>query len=151
MKKAFLFLLVFCIQLAWAQKVDDIHMGEVLIRPPKIVKENFDKAHPNADEEWQMELNNYLADYVDDSTNIEYNVVYDKRGNLIRTDRVVNETSFPGPIKDYHDKYYPNEKYYVWHSEDKNGKKTYYSKHKSGPTYFDQNGNYTPDKKKSTK
>ena len=43
MKKAFLFLLVFCIQLAWAQKVDDIHMGEVLIRPPKIVKENFDK------------------------------------------------------------------------------------------------------------
>jgi hypothetical protein len=150
MKKTALLFIVFAIHSLVAQTSSIIPLGVEVppagLNVPRIVKDNFRQAHPNANEIWQMELANYLADYTDDSTNTEYNVVYDKYGNLIRTDRIIDHTSDnaspPKPIEDYYVKHYPNEKYKIWYSEDHDGKKTYYTKHKSTIIWFDENGQY---------
>jgi len=142
MKKLFLFCVAFGVTVVSAQKSKNIPLGVVVENPPKAVKDKFAKAHPKINNgTWEMELANYLVDYTD-STNTEYNIVYDKEGNIIRTDKVLDETAYPKPVIDYQAKHYTGETYEVWYSVDSKGNRTYYTKHKLGTSRFDQNGNY---------
>ncbi len=113
--------------------------------PPEITKK-FNTNYPNIDATWQMDNNNYAANYKDEGTKMGRTIVYDKNGNIVRSDNEISNDVYPIGISDYYKKNYPNETYKVWSSQDNNGNKTYYSKSKTDVIWFDKNGKYIATK-----
>ena len=121
---------------------------------PATVTSKFSSDYPNTSANWRMDDDNYSAQYTDQTTNMDRSVVYDRNGNVIRTDNEIGKGTYPSTIGDYYTKNYPNQDYEVWASTDNNGTKSYYAKEKSGGTrWFDSDGKHVgnkPTKNKST-
>lgn len=117
------------------------------ITPPSTITNRFSTEYPNLTPTWQMDGTNYSAQYTDRTTNMGRIVVYDKNGNVIRTESEMGDDTYPQAIGDYYSKNYPSEKdYTIWSSDDGKGNTTYYSKRKSGTVWFDKNGKYMTNK-----
>lgn len=130
------------------QTPDDING----IEPPAIVTDKFKADHPKTDPLWRMEDDNFSAGYLDELTNTEKIVVYDRYGNIVKINNEVLRDAHPKGINDYYLKNHPDEKNYkVWSSEDAKGKKTFYTDHKTGILYFDEKGKYLGTKQDKTK
>ncbi len=125
------------------------------ISPPTVVINKFNTNFPNINVNWQRDGDLYAAHYHDEGTKMERCMVYDKDGNIVRSDNEVNDLSYPKPIGDYYAKTYPAENYKVVMSNDKEGKKLYYINRKSTVIWFDKDGNHinsnSSKNKKATK
>lgn len=121
---------------------------------PSTVTNKFNTDNPNVKADWQTEGDHYTAQYMDETNHMNKTVVYDKSGNVVRTDMEINKSTYPATITDYYTKNYPTEEYKVWSSIDNNGNTTYYTKRKSETLWFDKNGSYvsttTPGKTTKT-
>ncbi|MES2566886.1 MAG: hypothetical protein V4565_08465 [Bacteroidota bacterium] len=118
------------------------------VTPPSTISDKFNSENPGMDVKWRMDGENYSGEFMDNSTNINRNVVYDKNGNIIRTDNELSSdgTNYPSSIGDYHSKNFPNEGYKVWSTDDGKGTKWFYTKGKNGTIWFDKDGKYYPGK-----
>jgi len=118
------------------------------ITPPSPVNDKFNSEYPNMSPTWHMDGENYSAEYMDKSSNMGKNVVFDKYGNMIRTDNELSPDglNYPAAIGDYHSKNFPNEGYRVWQTDDGKGNKWYYTKRKNGMIWFDKDGKLYPGK-----
>lgn len=118
------------------------------ITPPSTVNDKFNSEYPGMDVKWSMDGENYSGEYMDHSTNLGRNVVYDKNGNIIRTDSELSSDglNYPSSIGDYHNKNFPNEGYKVWQTDDGKGNKWFYTKRKNETIWFDKDGKYYPGK-----
>ncbi|MDF2449943.1 MAG: hypothetical protein K0R26_2447 [Bacteroidota bacterium] len=118
------------------------------VTPPSSVSDKFSSEYPGMDVKWSKDGENYSGEYMDNSTNMGRNVVYDKDGNIIRTDNEMSPDglNYPSTIGDYHNKNFPNEGYKVWQTDDGKGNKWFYTKRKNGTIWFDKDGNYYPGK-----
>ena len=128
---------------------DDINSGNSGgITPPSSVSDKFSKENPNTNATWHMDGDNYSAEYMNNSTSLGKNVVYDRNGNVIRTDNEMSPDglNYPASIGDYHSKNFPNEGYRVWSTDDGKGNKWFYTKRKNGTIWFDKDGKYFPGK-----
>lgn len=118
------------------------------VTPPSTVSDKFKSENPGMDAKWRMDGENYSGEYIDNSTNMGKNVVYDKNGNVVRTDieMTADGMNYPNSIGDYHSKNFPNEGYKVWQTDDGKGNKWYYTKRKNETIWFDKDGKYYPGK-----
>ncbi|MBC7694987.1 MAG: hypothetical protein H7141_06010 [Burkholderiales bacterium] len=127
---------------------EDSEMNSGGITPPSTINDKFNSKNPNMNPNWRMDGDNYSAEYMDKSTNMGRNIVYDRNGNIIRSDNEMSSDgmSYPSSIGDYHNKNFPNEGYKVWQTNDDKGTKWFYTKRKNGTTWFDKDGKYFPGK-----
>lgn len=116
--------------------------------PPFTVSDKFNSDYPGIDPKWRMDGENYSGEYLDNKTKMGKNVVYDKNGNIVRTDHemTADGLNYPPAIGEYHSKNFPNEGYKVWQTDDGKGNKWYYTKRKNGTIWFDKDGKYFPGK-----
>ena len=122
---------------------------------PKLVPasaiQNFTTRFPNVSAAWHMDGQNYRANYIDPESKLGCVVVYDKEGNVVRTENEVDSTGYPSSIGDYYSDNYPGETYQVWFTDDKTGAKTlYYTNRNDETIWFDNQGKPLPAKKTST-
>lgn len=118
------------------------------ITPPSTVSNKFNSENPNMDVNWRMDGENYSADFLDKKTSMGRTIIYDKNGNITRTDyeMTADGLNYPSAIGDYHSKNYPNEGYKVWQTDDGKGNKFYYTKRNNGILWFDKDGKFYPGK-----
>jgi hypothetical protein len=122
------------------------------VETPAIVTNKFKADHPNVNPLWGMEDDIFSAGYRDELTNTEKIVYYDRYGNIVKVNNEIVFDAHPQAIHDYYKKHHPQEKNYkVYSSTDAKGKKTYYSKGKTGTHYFDEKGKYLETKQDKTK
>ena len=128
--------------------IEDSEWNSGGVTPPSTISNKFNTENPNMNAKWQMDGDNYSAEYMDNNTNVRKNVVYDNNGSILRTDEEMNSDgmNYPPGIGDYHNKNYPNEGYKVWSTDDGKGNKWFYTKRKNGTTWFDKDGKYFPGK-----
>ena len=112
------------------------------VHVPPTVDTRFGTDNPNVSPRWTIEGTYYAASYVDDNTHMGRTMVYDKSGNVVRTDSEMNPNTYPAAITEYFNKNYPKESFRIWSSMDSNGNSYYYSKRKGKVIWFDSNGNY---------
>jgi hypothetical protein len=122
------------------------------VTPPSTVSDKFNSEYPGMDVKWRMDGDNYSGEYYDNSTSLGKNVVYDKNGNIIRSDNelTADGLNYPSSIGEYHSKNFPNEGYKVWQTDDGKGNKWFYTKRKNGTIWFDKDGKYFPGKSGKT-
>lgn len=118
------------------------------ITPPSNISDKFNSENSGMNATWHMDGENYSAEYMDTKSNMGKNVVYDRSGNIVRTDDEMSADgmNYPSSIGDYHNKNFPNEGYKVWSTDDGKGNKWFYTKRKNGTTWFDKDGKYYPGK-----
>ena len=93
----------------------------------------------------------YMATYTDKSGNQNV-VVLNEDGKIVRTEASLNQNDYPGGVKEYYVKKYPDEKdYHVWIVTDENGNKTYYTREHGARIWFDKAGNYVKEEKEKVK
>lgn len=126
---------------------DESEMGSGMT-PPSTISNKFNTDNPNIDANWSLDGDNYNAEFKDRNTNMGKNVVYDRNGNIIRTDNEMSSDgiNYPSSIGEYHSKNFPSEGYKIWQTEDEKGNKWFYSKRKGGTIWFDKDGKYYPGK-----
>jgi hypothetical protein len=115
--------------------------------PPSTVTNRFTTDYPGMTPSWTTDhVNNYRASYKDAGSNSSRSVTYDKNGNVISRDMELGDNDYPTGIKDYFNKNKMNNKHSVWSSEDKDGKKIYYSTYDNKTYWFDKDGKYQDNK-----
>ena len=118
---------------------------------PAVVIQNFTTRYPNVSAAWHLDGKNYRANYIDPESKLGCVVVYDKAGNVVRTESEVDSTGYPSAIGDYYSDNYPGETYQVWYTDDKTGSRTLYYVNRNDETiWFDSQGKALPAKKTST-
>jgi hypothetical protein len=120
---------------------------------PVIVTEKFASQYTDVNPVWWVDKENsqYSAQFTHQPSGMGGLLIYDSYGNVLRTDKQVDDKNYPPEIKTYCTRKYPNESFQVWSSEDQNGNKSFYSVHTGGTDWFDKRGNYkekTPKGKK---
>ncbi len=86
--------------------------------------------------------------FVDPESKLGRVLVYDKKGNVVRSENEVDSTGYPTAIGDYYSDNYPGETFQVWSTDDKTGGKTLYFSNRNEETiWFDQQGKVVPSKK----
>ena len=113
-------------------------------KTPTAVTAAFQRQYPGASPEWKADGKNYKAVFTDPKTRLGHIVVYDKEGNVVRSENEMDKLSSPGAINEYHSRNYPNEDYRIWSIEEKGGVSGYYSDHRSQKVQFDREGNSQP-------
>jgi hypothetical protein len=152
MKKAIFTICAACmIHMAAAQTNTATGNQNNQIKVPEQITSKFNIDYPNAKPTWAMDGSYYTATYQDQELHLGRSFTYDKNGNLMRTDRELNGTSYPPAIDDYYLKNHPNEKYKIWSSEDNTGMTSYYSKRDGKTLWFDHNGTYMSSPENKTK
>ncbi|MGZ3883474.1 MAG: hypothetical protein ACXVP0_05105 [Bacteroidia bacterium] len=117
---------------------------------PENIVMQFNRDYPgNSDATWTQEGKNYRAVYTDPQTKLPRAIIYDREGNVVRTENQMDDIYSPAGVNEYYSKYHPNQKFKVWKSEEQNGRKAYYTQHNGETTWFDENGNYIQGNKKS--
>lgn len=115
---------------------------------PAVVIQNFTTQFPTVTAAWRMEGKNYRARFVDPQNKLGRAIVYDKEGNVIRTENEVDKAGYPSAIGDYYSDNYPGETYQVWYTDEKTGAKTLYFTNRNDETiWFDKEGKIVPAKK----
>jgi hypothetical protein len=120
---------------------------------PEKVQATFKAKYPDATAvAWSTGDNGtYLATYTD-RTGAQNTVVLNGDGKVVRTEVALNENDYPGGVKEYYVKKYPDEKnYHVWVVTDENGDKTYYTREHGARIYFDKAGNFLKEEKEKVK
>ena len=110
--------------------------------PPASICKRFLNNFPNTNPTWDMEGDNYIAQYKDDITKRNRLVFINKNGNIVRSDSEMDGLSYPPAIVNFYHDTHPNEIFNVWISEDNNGNRTYYSVLDTCVLWFDGKGNY---------
>jgi hypothetical protein len=115
---------------------------------PAVVTENFTRQFPNVTPIWRKDGNNFKVSFVDPESKLGRVLVYDKKGNVVRSENEVDSTGYPTAIGDYYSDNYPGETFQVWSTDDKTGGKTLYFSNRNEETiWFDQQGKVVPSKK----
>lgn len=114
---------------------------------PSTVLNKFKTDYPNEQPTWSQENGVYRATFVDGSKMFGHAVGYDKSGTVLYRDERLKTDGYPSAVNDYFTNKYPNDKYEVWATSDKAGKKRYYSNHNLETLWFDENGTYTSTSK----
>jgi hypothetical protein len=112
------------------------------IEVPDIVRNKFNREHPNVKPTWQLVGDNYVVEYIDETTETKRLIAFDEDSNVMRRDKEVDDKHYPKAIKDYFKRHYPNEDYTIWYSEDNSGNKIYYSNQKTTVIWFDKDGRF---------
>ncbi len=111
------------------------------VQVPENIRTTFNNSYPNTNATWSFEGKNYVATYKDTESNMGRVVVYDKDGNIVRTESEMDQ-GYPEGIGNYYNEKYPNEKKFtVWQSDEGN-KRSYYTKRKGKKMRFDQEGKF---------
>jgi hypothetical protein len=146
MKIYIVLICVFVFHISGAQENASLPNGVQItsenIDVPDIVRNKFNREHPNVKPTWQIVGDNYVAEYIDETTETKRLIAFDDDSNVMRRDKEVDEKNYPKAIKNYFSKHYPNENYTIWYSEDNSGNKIYYSKQKSIIIWFDKDGKF---------
>lgn len=108
---------------------------------PEVVMNKFTTAHPGITAVWKADGENFKAAFNDPATKLGRIIVYDPKGEVLRTDNEVDQNSYPQSIHDYYNKNYPGEKYQVWSSEETgSNEQLYYSGRNLETMWFDKSG-----------
>lgn len=112
---------------------------------PDAVKIVFLKENPDADATWKKEDTNYRAQYID-RLNLAHIRVYDKAGNMVYRDDVME--NYPAPAHNFLTTKYPGEGFSLWSRIDNKGTLSYYTYRNSDTLWFDKDGKFVSPKKK---
>ncbi len=150
MIRLLIFLLFVCCRTAYSQ-IPEKQGEDVSLDPkqvPAVAVQNFTSQNPNATPAWRMDGQNYRASYVDPQSKLGRIVVYDKNGNVVRTENEVDNAHYPSSIGDYYSEKYPGETYQVWLTDEQDGAKAlYYTNRNAETIWFDKNGKIMPAQK----
>lgn len=114
------------------------------IKPPDSVEESFIKKHPNVIPNWSKDQENFKATYEDPLSHTEALIIYNSKGETIRSEYEIEIPKYPRLISEYYSKNYPKEKFKLWSSIDKDGNKLYFIYRKKNIFWFDKDGNHIP-------
>jgi hypothetical protein len=109
---------------------------------PASILSKFKNDYPGEQPTWSTDNGNYRAVFVDGSKMYGHAVAYDMQGNVVYREERIASSNYPSGVTSYYTTNYPNDKYEVWASTDKSGKKKYYSNHNLETLWFDENGTY---------
>lgn len=77
--------------------------------PPAAIT-SFTNENPGISGTWRAEEKNYRVNYIDPNTKLARIIIYDKDGKVVRRENEVDNTPYPGNIKDSHERKYPSER-----------------------------------------
>lgn len=109
---------------------------------PDNVKNAFSDKYQDAKATWSREGQNYKARFKENAVEREETiVVYDRNGDIVRTQRMLKFEDYPESISKYYkDQNADMKGYDVWEVTG-NGPTRYYSSHNGKMTWFDNEGN----------
>lgn len=115
---------------------------------PAVAVQNFNAQFPSVTPAWHLDGKDYRASYIDPQSKLGRIIVYDKDGQVVRSENEVDNTGYPSAIGDFYSDNYPGETYQVWSTDDKTGARTlYYSNRNEETLWFDKDGKTLPAKK----
>lgn len=115
---------------------------------PAVVVQSFTTQFPTVTPSWHKDGDHFRVKYIDAQSKLGRVMVYDKEGNVLRTENEVDKAGYPSAIGDYYSDNYPGETYQVWTTDDKTGERTLYFSNRNEETfYFDKEGKVLPSKK----
>ena len=109
---------------------------------PSAILNKFKAEYPDETPMWNMDKKNYRASFIDSKMKNGHAVAYDKNGVVVYREEQLAKGDYPSGIDTYFVANYPQDKYGVWSSMDRSGKRRYFSKHSKGILWFDENGKY---------
>jgi hypothetical protein len=115
---------------------------------PEKVRTAFSEAYKNMKAAWKREGQNFKARFKNKNENeetLQTVVVYDKEGNVIRTEKQISSADYPSELaKYYNGKNIDLSNYEVWEVDGKNGTRKYFTKHEGEGdiVWFDNKGRH---------
>lgn len=139
-KIAFLFILIFCFQISYGQKVKNEHI-------PLPVKDAFQILYPNADKvKWGKEGQNYEANLKVNKK--EISVIFDSNGKLIGKEEDIEISELPTNAREYLSKNFPKSKIReIEKDTDARGIISYEVEVRGKELIFDASGNFIKETK----
>lgn len=117
--------------------------------PPLFIENKFRQEYPDITPVWYEEDKFYIAQFTDTNVFKGINIVYDRKGKVVRRESELDNSSYPQAINDYFVKHYPGEKFRTWKSQDDQGTQRYCIRRSAGVLWFDQEGRYLEPEKKN--
>jgi hypothetical protein len=115
---------------------------------PEKVRTAFSNAYKNMKAAWKREGQNFKARFKrsgDNEEALQTVVVYDKEGNVIRTEKQIGSADYPSELtKYYNGKNIDLSNYEVWEVDGKNGTRKYFTKQAGNGdiVWFDNKGRH---------
>jgi hypothetical protein len=111
---------------------------------PEKARIAFKDAYRDVKAAWTKEEQNFRARFKNnDADALETVVVYDKEGNVIRTEKQIDGSGYPSELaKYYNGQNIDLSNYKVWEVDGKNGTRKYYTSQNDKITWFDKNGKH---------
>lgn len=123
--------------------------GPVADMPPSFIEENFKKEYPGITPTWHVDETLFIADFTDPNIFKGVSIVYDRKGNVVRRENEMENSTYPQAINEYFVKNYPGEKFKTWKCQDDKGMQGYCIKRPSGAVRFNKEGKYIEPEKKN--